>query len=78
VSAIEGDVVTNPNSPKLRSAVVNAKLHVLMVSSVVPLQISLHTFYCLQNGGTRKFEVTSDRDRVVKKREIVREMLIKT
>jgi len=38
-------------------------------------RISEHTFYCPYTGETRKLDATSDEDRVVKRREIVREML---
>ena len=38
-------------------------------------EISHHTFFCPKTGETREFDATSDKDRVVKRREIVREML---
>lgn len=41
-------------------------------------EISHHTFFCPHTGETRKFDATSDKDRAVKRREIVREMLSKT
>jgi len=38
-------------------------------------QISLHTFYCPHTGETRKFNATCEEDRMVKRREIVRELI---
>lgn len=38
-------------------------------------EISHHTFYCPHTGETRKFDATSDEDRAVKRREIVRALL---
>ena len=39
-------------------------------------QISFHTFYCPHTGEIRKFDATCDSDRILKRSEIVREMLI--
>jgi len=41
-------------------------------------QISLHTFYCPHTGETRKFDAASDRDRILKRQEIVRSLLAKS
>lgn len=38
-------------------------------------RISEHIFYCPQTGETRKFDATCDEERIVKRREIVRELL---
>ena len=38
-------------------------------------QISLHTFYCPHTGETRKFDAACDKDRILKRPEIVRELL---
>lgn len=40
-------------------------------------EISHHTFFCPHTGETRTFDATSDKDRAVKRRKIVREMLDK-
>ena len=38
-------------------------------------ETSLHTFFCPRNGATLKLNATCDEDRIVKRREIVKEML---
>ncbi len=38
-------------------------------------EISRHTFYCPKTGETRRFDATCEEDRMIKRREIVREIL---
>ena len=40
-------------------------------------EISDHTFFCPQSGKTIKLNATCDEDRIVRRREIVRELLTK-
>jgi hypothetical protein len=52
-----------------------AKYGRLLKTERAPPQISLHTFYCPHTGETRKFNATCEGDRMVKRREIVRELI---
>lgn len=67
--AKDGHLIKTEKAPKRDS------LYVYETAERPSYQISLHTFFCPQNGETRKLDAVCDDDRLVKRREIVREML---
>jgi hypothetical protein len=65
----DGDLVKTERIPK------KVREYVYETAQRPSPRISEHTFFCPNTGETRTFEATSDEDRVIKRREIVRELL---
>ena len=64
-----GNLIKTERAPKRNSR------YVYETAERPSSQISRHTFFCPQSGETRKLDAVCDSDRVVKRRDIVREML---
>ena len=65
----DGNLVKSEKVPKKDS------LYVYEMVERPSLHISFHTFYCPHTGETRKFEAASHKDRIAKRRQIVKELL---
>ena len=67
--AKDGHLIKTGRTPKRNSR------YVYETAERPSSQISLHTFFCPRSGEIRKLDAICDDDRLVKRREIVREML---
>ena len=65
----DGNLVKTERVPQKDS------LYVYETAERPTAETSLHTFFCPRSGETMKLNATCDKDRIVRRREIVREML---
>ncbi len=67
--AKDGRLIKTERIPKTGS------LYVYETAERPAPQISIHTFYCPHTGETRRFDALCEKDRLLKRREIARELL---